>query len=355
MYLNEVRDYTAVYFNRASKVLTNRRTPVTMQVFQKNDAILAGMNEVIALLKKEISDPEVKIYSLKDGDAIKPWEPVLIIKGDLGSFVHLESVYLGILARATKVATNARKVVEAANGKPVLFFADRFDRYENQKWDGYAATVGGVNAVCTEAMAEGARLAQVLMGRFDANPKPVGTMPHALIAAYGGDVVAACRDFRMTFPDVPLTALVDFNNDCVTDSLRCLEAFGEDLDAVRLDTSEKMMDESIARVLETGGESIVRDDGNSKNAVFRGVNPYLVGNVRNALDLAGGQHVKICVSGGFSAEKIALFEAQNVPVDIYAVGSSLLKGSNDFTADVVEPVAKKGRELKDTSHLTRRF
>jgi nicotinate phosphoribosyltransferase len=58
--------------------------------------------------------------------------------------------------------------------------------------------------------------------------------------------------------------------------------------------------------------------------------------------------VRIVVSGGFDAEKITRFEAEGTPVDAYGVGSSLLRGQNDFTADVVRvdgrPVAKVGRE-----------
>jgi nicotinate phosphoribosyltransferase len=44
-----------------------------------------------------------------------------------------------------------------------------------------------------------------------------------------------------------------------------------------------------------------------------------------------------------------------VPVDAYGVGSSLLRGANDFTADVVmvdgKPVAKVGREYKPNPRL----
>ncbi len=67
----------------------------------------------------------------------------------------------------------------------------------------------------------------------------------------------------------------------------------------------------------------------------RGVNPQLVWNVRNALDAAGYDVVKIVASGGFTSEKIRAFEAAGVPVDSYGVGSALIRGENDFTADVV--------------------
>ena len=46
---------------------------------------------------------------------------------------------LGILARQSRIATNVRRTVEAANGKPVLFFPARYDTWQTQECDGYAA------------------------------------------------------------------------------------------------------------------------------------------------------------------------------------------------------------------------
>jgi nicotinate phosphoribosyltransferase len=88
-----------------------------------------------------------------------------------------------------------------------------------------------------------------------------------------------------------------------------------------------------------------------------GVNPQLVQNVRRALDADGYQHVKIVVSGGFTVEKIRQFEEQNIPVDVYGVGSSLFQGRFDFTADVVmldgKPCAKVGRSYRPNPRLER--
>jgi nicotinate phosphoribosyltransferase len=79
--------------------------------------------------------------------------------------------------------------------------------------------------------------------------------------------------------------------------------------------------------------------------------------VRDALDASGFADVKIVVSGGFTAEKIRAFEADGVPVDAYGVGSSLIRGSNDFTGDIVvtdgKPSAKVGRHLRPSSRLER--
>lgn len=322
--------YSAAYFNKARKILAGRDAEVLMQVFQKDHSVLYGIDEAVSILRGSANGngKYLLIHALKDGDRVEPWETVMTIQGNLGDFVHLESVYLGVLARGTRVATNMSRIVAAAGDKPVLFMGDRFDRYENQAMDGEAAFVGGAAAICTDAMG------------YRHGLRGQGTMPHALIAAFGGDIVAACEAYAEAFPDEKVTALVDFNNDCVGDSLKVLAALGKRLGAVRLDTSEKMVDKSLSMF-----------EGTIHHDTYKGVNPLLVQNVRNALDENGGQHVKIVVSGGFTAEKITRFEQENVPVDMYGVGSSIIKNGPDFTADVVLPVGKAGRPYRPNPRL----
>jgi nicotinate phosphoribosyltransferase len=168
-------------------------------------------------------------------------------------------------------------------------------------------------------------------------------VPHALIAAYGGDTVAAAQAFVRTFPAVPVIPLVDFENDSVKTSVALARALGDRLYGVRLDTSETMVDQSI--IPQTGRFQPT------------GVNPQLVLNVRAGLDEAGFPNVKIVVSGGFDVDKIRHFADLDVPVDSYGVGSSLFKDSYDFTADVVlragKPVAKAGRSYRPNPLLVR--
>jgi nicotinate phosphoribosyltransferase len=110
---------------------------------------------------------------------------------------------------------------------------------------------------------------------------------------------------------------------------------------VRLDTSENLVDKSL-------GDEM----GDFKPT---GVNERLVRKVRAALDEAGFEDVRIVASGGFAVEKIEEFEAKGVPVDSYGIGSSLIRGSNDFTADVVvtdgKPSAKAGRRYRPNPRL----
>src|ERR671930_1189457 len=111
--------YTDVYFNYAREtLLADERYPrVVMQIFQKKHAVLGGMDEAIAILKLCSHDWDaLTVHALYDGDEIAPWETVLTIEGDYTLFAHLETVYLGVLARRTLITTNVAEVVEAANG-----------------------------------------------------------------------------------------------------------------------------------------------------------------------------------------------------------------------------------------------
>jgi len=323
-----------IYFWREKITLENHNLhpDVTMQVFQKKDAVLCGVDEAVAVLKlaagrytdyekayklfdklidhkskarqqfidnhkaylkaieqkMEVSAQldemwqsgfeELEVKALSDGDRISPWETAMNISGDASLFAHLETVYLGILARRTKIASNVRSVVDAANGKIVLYFPARFDHWAVQGGDGYAAHMGGATGVSTDAQAQwwGA--------------KASGTVPHALIAAVGGDTVKAISLFGETYPDVDLVALVDFDNDCVGTSLKCCEALGDRLWGVRLDTSNTLVDKSIVPVMQ------------NYNPV--GVTPQLVEMTRKTLDSNGYGHVKIIVSGGFNPEDL---------------------------------------------------
>jgi nicotinate phosphoribosyltransferase len=336
--------YTDAYFNFTRDLLEheNRAVRVLMQVFQKKHSILGGIDEAIAILRLcagRFVDgewrggwDELEVHALYEGDEIGPYETVMTIEGDYRNFANLETLYLGAMARRTLVMRNVRGVVDAACGKPILFFPARHDHWLVQTGDGWAAHIAGAIGVSTDAQASwwGGR--------------GVGTVPHALIAAYGGDTVAAAKAFARRYAtEMNVTVLVDFENDSLRTALAVADALGDQLWGVRLDTSESLVDRTLA------------DDPAAPK--LTGVNEELARRVRAGLDAAGHQRVKIVVSGGFDAEKIARFEAARAPVDAYGVGSSLLRGHNDFTADIVlvegKPCAKVGREHRPNARLER--
>ncbi|MGA9761744.1 MAG: hypothetical protein WBQ14_04915 [Gaiellaceae bacterium] len=328
--------YSDAYFNFAREALLadNRHTNVLIQVFQRRHSVLGGIDEAIAILRLCSEHwPDLTVKALYDGDEIEPWETVLTIEGDYTEVAHLETLYLGVLARRTKIATNVRRVVEAAGGKPILFFPARHDHHRVQTGDGYAAHIAGAIGVSTDAQAS-------WWGE-----RGIGTVPHSLIACYGGDTVLAAERFAAWAPpEMNVIVLVDFDNDSVSTSLAVARALGDRLWGVRLDTSGSLVDRSLWAEMEQSGDFAPA-----------GVNERLVRQVRGALDREGFEHVKIVASGGFDAAKIAAFEASGVPVDSYGVGSSLMSGRYDFTADVIladgRPVAKKGRRLRPNSRL----
>ena len=332
--------YTDAYFNHTRDTLLDdeRRPRVVMQVFQKRHSYLGGMDEAIAILKLCSHDWDaLTVHALYDGDVIEPYETVMTIEGDYTLFAHLETLYLGVLARRTLITTNVVRVLEAAQGKPIIFMPARHDHHRVQTGDGYAAYVAG-QVVGAPVGVTTDEQASWWGGRG------VGTVPHALIAAYGGDTVAAATAFADRFHgEMNITVLVDFDNDSVRTAVEVADALGERLWGVRLDTSDKLVDRSLWDEM-----------GDFKPT---GVNEQLVRRVREALDRDGFERVKIVASGGFTAEKISEFEARGVPVDSYGVGSSLLRGSNDYTADVVmlegRPCAKVGREYRPNPRLER--
>ncbi|MFN4189596.1 MAG: nicotinate phosphoribosyltransferase, partial [Pseudothermotoga sp.] len=156
--------------------------------------------------------------------------------------------------------------------------------------------------------------------------------------------------------------LVDWDNDVIGTTFRVVKATYEEIMkkpfilgvtdpspiigegkgkiwGVRFDTSGNLRDVSV----------VPRDESSL------GVCPELVWRARQEFDKVGLNNLKIVVSGGFDADKISLFEKLKVPVDVYAVGSKLLRHKVDITADIVEvngrPCAKVGRFKQDHSRL----
>src|SRR3989449_8773227 len=218
--------YTDAYFNhaRAALLQDGRRPRVVMQVFQKKHSFLGGMDEAIAILKLCSHDWEaLTVHALYDGDRIESWESVMTIEGDYTSFAHLETAYLGVLARRTLITTNVVRVLEAADRKPIIFMPARHDHHRVQTGDGYAAFVAGrvVGApigVTTDEQASWW------------GGKGIGTVPHSLIASYGGNTVLAATKFAdWASDDFRITVLIDFENNSVQTALDVARALGPKL------------------------------------------------------------------------------------------------------------------------------
>jgi nicotinate phosphoribosyltransferase len=373
--------------------IQNGDIEVEMQIFTRRpgSTIVVGVDKALAMLRlccgtwKNDTFIEtanhLKVWAVHDGCKVESdgnplnVKPVIRIQGRYRDFAILETPMLGILTRASRVATNVYQTLIASKGKPVMFFPARFDLHEVQAADGYAYNISVKRFNFDFADQLGSFVSTDAQGDWWGGSGG-GTVGHAAIASFMGDTSEAMLSFAKYLPaDIPRIALVDFNNDCVKDSIQtCKVMFnhymnrvesGDQEEAqryilygVRLDTSGSMRDVSVNPI--------------GDPALDLGVNPRLVFNVRNALNHSWMdwdipeiwkeqakqycQNIKIVVSGGFNPEKISRFEKLMVPADIYAVGSYLFDNHDatitDYTADVVR--VKIGQEWVDMAKVGRK-
>ncbi len=319
--------YSANYFLKSRHIAATKLPGhlVEEQWFQRSDdAMVCGVDEAIALLHTFAAHPEkLKIEALNDGDLISANEPVLKVSGAYEDFGFLESIIDGTLSRRSSVATNVMRLKRALRGADCFSMADRQDDVLTQPGDGYATYVAGIKKFSTDAQGSWVGV------------KGMGTMPHALIALAGGDIVKASKLYAESYPKEKVTALVDYHNNVIRDSLKVAMSLGERLGAVRVDTSKALIDHYF-------------DDKDTSTFDPHGVCREIIYALRDALTKNGYPFVKIVVSSGFTAAKIDEWTKEGVPVDTYGVGSSLvINNTCGFTGDLVmldgKPQAKEGR------------
>lgn len=296
---------TDVYFVRTFEILESMDlldTPVTAEIFCRRDGLLAGVDEVMGLLEGK----GVEVWALPEGGPMRNREVVMRIRGRYREFGVYETTILGFLASSSGWATAAGEVKDAAGDKQVICFGSRHIHPAVAPVMEHAALLGGCDG------------ASCILGARLAGRQPQGTMPHAL-ALIVGDTVKAALAYHQYMPeDAPRIVLVDTYKDETEESLRVASALGRDLLGVRLDTPA-----------ERGG-----------------VTPDLVQELRQRLDQAHFNHVRILVSGGLNPERIRVLSAAGV--DSFGVGSYISGAAPiDMTLDLKEvngrPWTKRGR------------
>jgi len=308
---------TDVYFVRAKEILQAKglaKLNVLMEATASGLpngwpwAVLCGIDEVTHLFE----GIPVNVYSMREGTVFKPRDingirvPVLSIEGSYGDFCDLETPLLGLICQASGIATKAARVRKAAQDKFVISFGIRRAHPGLSRMIDRAAYIGGLDGVSS------------LSGADAIGMKPVGTMPHALVMAFG-DQVKAWRAFDEVMPeDVPRIALIDTYYDEKTEAIMAANALGERLHGVRLDTPTSRRGDFL---------EIIRE-------------------VRWELDVRGYRKVKIYVSGGLDEESIE--KLSQAGAEGFGVGTSISNAPTiDFALDIVEktgkPEAKRGK------------
>ncbi|MBS7626242.1 nicotinate phosphoribosyltransferase [Candidatus Bathyarchaeota archaeon] len=308
---------TDIYFVRTREILKAKgleNIRVTMEATAGelpngwSWAVLCGVDEVIHLFEGQ----PVNLYSMDEGTVFRPRDvygvrvPVMSLSGKYGDFCHLETPMLGLICQASGVATKAARVRKAAVDKVVISFGIRRIHPALSRMVDRAAYIGGLDGVSS------------LSGADTIGKKPMGTMPHALIIAFG-DQTEAWKAYDEVMPeDVPRIALVDTYYDEKTEAIMAAETLKDRLQGVRLDTPT------------------------SRKGRFTDI----VREVRWELDTRGYRNVKIYVSGGLDERNI--LELVDAGAEGFGVGTSISNAPTiDFALDIVEregrPDAKRGK------------
>ncbi|GBC70599.1 Nicotinate phosphoribosyltransferase pncB2 [Candidatus Calditenuaceae archaeon HR02] len=301
---------TDVYFLRTQEVLSSkglldRRVVADVHAYGLPSgyrwAVLAGVEEVVAVLEGR----RVDVYSMREGEVFRPFEPVIEVSGAYGEFGVYESTILGMLRHGSSVATKAARIRLKGWGKTMIFFGIRCVHPTVAPAVDRAAFIGGCDAVSGVLGAE-------LIGE-----RPVGTMPHALIIVSGSQT-EAWKSFDEAIPeDVPRIALCDTFLDEREEALLAARTLGDRLYGVRLDTPSSR----------------------------RGNMRRIVEEVKWTLAVNGYKDVRIFVSGGIDESEVE--ELYDV-ADGFGVGTSIaFPPSIDLALDIVEvegrPVSKRGK------------
>ena len=361
-----IERHTDHYFNRTKRVVRQfGDKQVTYAVFMRRPVLFTPRLMVDAL--EAVAERRGVRFEIEqryqEGDWVGAGDPLLYISGSLAELVELETLCLQQLGPACVAAYNAYSM---CRDLPKVAFLAMDARHcagaEMAEMMAYAASVGS-NAAKAEVGAVGfVGNATDATAHYFGNAGGMGTMPHALIG-YAGSTVRAAEMFHETFPDDPMTILVDYFGQEVTDALAVCRRFPELAAAgtlsVRLDTHggrfvEGLDPQGSYAVLERHVPKSTRQyrsEPELRWLVGTGVTAAAIYRVREVLDEAGFENVTIVASSGFGPAKCKVMGSVNAPIDVIGTGSFLPERWDETyaTADVIEYDGRKsvkvGREF----------
>ena len=339
--------------------------PATYAVFMRRP-VISTPRLAIDFLESEAAERgtsfEIELNH-PEGALVGAGEPILYVTGSLFHLIDLETVLLQKLGPPCVAAYNAYAM--CADLPKVAFLAmdaRHCAGAEMSAMMAYAASVGSA-AAQREAGAIGfVGCAADATAPFFGQNRGLGTMPHALIG-YAGSTVRAAEMFREVFPDEPVTVLIDYFGQEITDALAVGRRFPELAAtgqlAVRMDTPGGRYCEGLDpgrsyEVLEQHAPQSIRGyrtEEELRYLVGTGVSAAAIWLMRQQLDEAGFTGIKIVASSGFGPAKCRMMTAANAPIDVIGTGSYLpeLWSETYATADVIAydgvPMVKAGREF----------
>lgn len=363
---DRIRAWTDSYFVRTRDIVQRfGDCRVTYAIFMRRPVVYAPRLALTWLRTVAgVRGFEVDIDELfRESQWVGAGEPMMYVSGSLAGLVDLETLFLQKLGACGVAAYNAFSM--SAELPQVAFLAmdaRHCAGTEMAELMAYAASVGSSRAR-RKAGAQGfIGNATDATAHFFDQQRGLGTMPHGLIG-YAGSTVRAAEMFHETFPETPLTVLVDYFGQEITDALAVCRRF-PDLAAtgrlgVRLDTHggrfiEGLDTQTSYAVLERHCPDAIRgyrSETELRYLIGTGVSAAAVWHTREILNEAGFERVRIIASSGFGPAKCRVMGYAKAPIDVIGTGSFLPENWNETyaTADIVAydgaPRVKVGREF----------
>ncbi|SFG66828.1 nicotinate phosphoribosyltransferase [Oribacterium sp. WCC10] len=262
--------------------------------FDKEDIdYLRGLNHFDEKFLQWLSDFHFsgEVYAFPEGSVIYPNEPIVTVVANIVEAQLVETELLTQINHQSLIATKARRVVRAANGRAVSDFgARRAHNNDAAIYGARAAVIGGVNSTATVSAGQ----------YFDI---PVGgTMAHSWVMYYK-DELTAFRKFAKIYPD-----------NCI----------------LLVDTYD-VLSSGIPNAIKVFRE--MKENGiNSKSFGIRidsGDLAYLTKETRKMLDEAGFPEAKIIISNCLDENTITSILAQGGQVNAFGVGERLITSRSE--------------------------
>jgi nicotinate phosphoribosyltransferase len=298
-----------------------------------------------------------------EGKWVGAGEPILYLRGSLVHLSDLETLFLQKLGPACVAAFNAYTMcTDLPNVAFIAMDARHCAGLEMAELMAYAASVGSERALRKGGAKGFIGNATAATAHYFGRDQALGTMPHALIG-YAGSTLRAAEMFHETFPDQPITVLVDYFGREVTDALAVCRRFpalaAQGRLSVRIDTPGSRFIEGVDPTVSYAAlerhvpEAIrgYRNETELRHLVGAGVSAAAIWYLRDALDDAGFQKVGIVASSGFDPAKCKVMAEANTPIDVIGTGSFLPQRWTETyaTADIIEyngvKRVKVGREF----------
>lgn len=363
---SELSAWTDSYFSRTRAIIERfGDTAVTYAIFMRRPVVAAprlAVDWLNGLAAERGFKVEIE-FVRQEGQWVGAGEPMLYVTGPFRHLVEAETIFLMKVGPASVAAYNAFTM--CADLPRVAFLAMEARHcagLEMEALMAYAASVGSARAKRKAGAVGFVGNATPATAHYFGRKEALGTMPHALIG-YAGSTVRAAEMFVETFPDEPLTVLVDYFGREITDAIAVCRRFPEKVAvgalSFRLDTPgsrflETLDTQASYEVLDRHARDAVRGyrtEDELRHLIGPGVSAAAIWRFRDALDEAGFAGARIVASSGFGPAKCRMMAAAMAPVDVIGTGSFLPEQWSETyaTADIVAydgvPRVKVGREF----------